>query len=141
MATVEVKINGLDRLQRNLKRYPDISRPLLARAINASLAEVNKRADDSDGGIFQFATPRMRRTGFLARSFDFGTRLATPSNLQGSVGPTVKYALNVHRGISDSGRPTRRGANPFMERIARASQSSIQAHFDTALDKITRALA
>lgn len=129
MATVDVKIKGLDKLQRNLKRYPSIARPRLAQAINTSLAEVHKNAYDSDTSLFKFKTPRVKRTGFLALSFKEGIRLATEQNLVGAIGPRAKYAVYVH------------ASNPFMERIAKASQSKVQEYFDTALNKITLALA
>jgi hypothetical protein len=96
MPEFRFEIQGLDELKRNLIRYPQISAPLLARAINMSLAEMHKVTGDDS--IFQFKTARAYRTGFLAQKLAINP--ATPSSLKGSIGPTVKYAIFVHEGTA-----------------------------------------
>lgn len=132
-AAVQVQINGLEELKKAVRTFPTYTRPLLARAINASIAELDREAVDKN---FQFKTPRGQRTGFLQRSFAFGIEKATDSTLRGAIGPTVKYAPYVHEGTSRGITPNR-----FMPRIAEAAERRIQSHFDKALDKIVKELA
>ena len=133
MAQVAVTIRGLEEFKRAVQKTPQLSRGLLARAINASLAELDKEAVDRN---FKFKTPRSLRTGFLQQSFAAGLRKAHAQRLVGSIGPTMHYAIYVHEGTSRGIKPNR-----FMPRIAEAAESRIQKHFDTVLDKLVKHLA
>lgn len=133
MPQVTVKIENLDKLIKSLKNYPETSRPILAKAINASLLEIEKEATDDN---FQFKTARPLRTGYLQLSFKYGFRLATEQNLVGKIGPTARYAIWVHEGTSRGVEP-----NPFMVRIVAKAERKINEHFKKALELITEQLA
>ncbi|MFA5128569.1 MAG: HK97 gp10 family phage protein [Patescibacteria group bacterium] len=121
---IELEIKNLDKLQDSLKKYPVIAERWLQRAIEASIAEIQKNATR---GVLPW------RTGRLAQSFGEGIRLG---RLWGKIGPTVNYAIFVHEG-------TRRGIKPnrFMNRIAEKASPAIQKHFSLALDKIVEEVA
>lgn len=129
MADVTLTIEGLDKLKANFEKFPEVTKKNLNKAIQASIFEVEKNADDSgDSKNFQFKTPRAKRTGFLALSFKEGIAF---SDLRGAIGPTVQYAPYVYFGTS-------RGivANPYMDRIANAATGGINKYFKMALDAI-----
>lgn len=138
MPQIAVEIKNLDRLLAALKKYPAISRPQLAKGINASLLEIQKNATDAN---FQFKTPRSRRTGMLQLSFKDGFEYATDTKLEGSIGPTARskggayYPLFVHEGTG------RMSPNPFMERIADASTVKINGYIIESLEKILAQVA
>lgn len=96
----------------------------IGRAVVASLFEVEKQAIDRN---FQFKTPRSQRTGFLERSFKFGTVVGKE---KGEIGPTAKYANSVHEGLGGATNPS----NPFMVRILEEADPNIQKHFEDAID-------
>lgn len=135
MPKVSVEIKNLKELTTVLKRYPDISAPRFAKAINAALATVQKNAIDQDGGVFQFKTPRALRTGFLSQSFGLGIKLANSGNLRGEIGPTAHYAIYVHEGSRG------RSPNPFMVRIVKKAEKEINNHFADTLANITNLIA
>jgi len=131
--TLHIQLKGAVQLQKNLSRHATISSIIMAKAINASLAELHKEAEDRN---FRFKTPRSQRTGALQASFGRGIRLASPFQLKGSIGPTVTYAKYVHEG---TGRGIQR--NPFMERMLKNAGGRIEKHFEKALDLIARKIA
>jgi hypothetical protein len=134
----DVKIKGLERVIKNIAKYPQYSKPIYAKAINAGLAEVQKVANEGDSGnsgIFEFKTPRVKRTGWLASSFGIGLSPATPDRLIGSVGPTAFYAIIVHEGLKG------RDQNPFMVRIVQESEPKINKHFEKATEMVVDRIA
>ena len=129
MSTVQVKVDGLQRIERLFTVAPLVTNKWLNKAISASILEVQKEAVDSN---FQFKTPRAFRTGLLQQSFKFGL---VKRDGYASIGPTVRYAEAVHDGTSRI-RP-----NPFMLRIAKAAEPKIQKHFNKAGDNIEKEIA
>ena len=117
MSVVTIKVQNLNEVKKALSDYPNISKPIVAKAINASLIEIDKNATDEN---FNFKTPRGKRTGYLQLSFKYGFQEATENNLKGTIGPTAKYAIFVHEGTSRGIAP-----NPFMVRIAKKVQPKI----------------
>jgi hypothetical protein len=138
MAEVVVSIKNLNKLKQALEDYPKIAAPRLAKAINASLATIQKHATETDeyGGIFMFRTPRFLRTGWLAESFGIGIETAKANKLQGSIGPVAHYAIYVHEGRGSNKRP-----NPFMVRIVKDSEKEINDLFKQTLDLIVSDIA
>lgn len=120
---VVIEIAGLERLQSNFAKAPEIVRSWLNKAIQASIFEVEAEGVDEN---FQFKTPRALRTGLLQRSFKLGMSFG---DLWGQIGPTVVYAPFVHRG------------NPFMGRIANKAKPKINTHFEDALEGIAKDMA
>jgi len=138
-AFADVKIDGLQKIIKNIAQYPQYSKPLYSKAINAGLAEVQKVANEGDnglGGIFNFKTPRTDRTGILSNSFGLGINPATPDKLIGSIGPTVFYAIFVHEGTSRI-----ETKNPFMVRIVQEAEEKINKHFQTATERVVDRIA
>lgn len=160
MSTFKVEIKGLKELTRAFKRAPEISAPILARAINRQLAFIRQFTTDN---FFQFKTPRGQRTGMLAKSFGLGIELASPKKLTGSIGPTVKYAEYVQFGTSPHiirarhknvlantktgeifGKIVRHpgtSANPFMDRILKQAEGPTNKAFEDALEAINKQIA
>ena len=116
MADLDIRITGLAELRRNFRRAPQIGTKLFERALIASLFAIEKQAND---GNFQFKTPRAQRTGYLGLSFKLPGARST-NGLVGRIGPTAEYAPYVYFGTS-------RGiqANPYMDRIAKASEPEV----------------
>lgn len=123
MIEMTVQIEGINNLRQAFARRPEVVKRYINRAIEASIFEIEKNAVDSN---FQFKTPRQFRTGLLQRSFKLGI---VTRDFFGAIGPTVAYAKKVHDN------------NPFMERIALASQPQVQRHFDTAMQYIAEDLS
>lgn len=119
MIDLDIEIKGLKEITSAYARRPQIVKKHINDAISKSIFKLKEEASDKN---FQFVTPRQLRTGYLQRSFDFGI---VTKDFFGSIGPTAEYAPQVHR------------RNQFMDRIARASQSTIQRYFDEAIEKIT----
>ena len=115
MIEIKMKVEGINDLKAHYAKRPEAVKKYINKAIEASIFELEKNADD---GNFQFKTPRSQRTGYLQRSFKFGI---ITRDFFGAIGPTVLYAPIVHKN------------NPFMSRIASSSQPSIQKHFEDAL--------
>lgn len=131
MIGVQVKIEGLDALQANFKRAPNLTLKYLAQATKAALAEVDKQAVDSN---MQFKTPRSLRTGHLVGRWGIERKFYN-GGLAGETGPTVNYAPYVYFGTR------RNGPNKYMDRIARAAEPAINKHFQTAVDIIVEKTA
>ena len=127
MPSVQVGIEGLDRLMGAMRDYPQISRPRLQDAVVASAAEVHRHATREN-------VPW--RTGNLVQSFGQGIMIG---ELYASIGPNAKmapYAIFVHEGTDRIKRP-----NKFMPRIADAAQPQVKEFFMKALENITRDIA
>lgn len=133
MSVVTITVKNLNEVKQALAEYPNISKPIVAKAINASLIEIDKEATDDN---FQFKTPRGQRTGYLQLSFKYGFVEASENNLKGTIGPAAKYAIFVHEGTSRGIQP-----NPFMIRIAKKVQPKVSDHFKEALEIITKQIA
>lgn len=132
MISLSIQINNLDQLRANISKAPALGLKYLGKATEAALFEVEKEAHD---GNFKFKTPRALRTGMLERSFKFG-RYISPSKLMGSIGPTVHYAPHVYFGTQRGSTP-----NPFMDRIAKASEQAVNKHFEKAVDLFVKDIA
>ena len=126
MIDLNVKIENLDKLQKNLSKSPATFKKYLSRAVIASVFEVEKQAVDKN---FRFKTPRALRTGMLGLSFKQGIKYYA-GGLKASIGPTVKYAPYVYYGTRRGIRP-----NPYMDRIVKASEKPVEKHFNTAVNK------
>ena len=141
MADFKVEIQGLRELKLALKDYPKVSAPRFAKAINASLMQIQKMAV-GDETVFQFKLPRAKRSGLLSATFGLpdaraqGLELATPNKLRGTIGPTRYYAPFVEFGTSRGIAP-----NPYMERILSRSKDNINKEFQGALKDITDQIA
>lgn len=120
---IEIQIENLKELQGALKQFPTISERWIQRAIEASIAEVQKGATK---GVVPWLTGR------LCQSFGEGIRLG---RLWGKIGPTVDYAIFVHEGTRFM-KPNR-----FMNRIAEKANPAIQKHFSLALENIVNEIA
>ena len=130
---IQLKVQGLEKLKASLENARQVCSPIVAKAINASLVEIQNEANDSN---FQFKTPRSQRTGMLQLSFKYGFTFATENLLKGGIGPTVKYAVYVHEGTNRGIQP-----NPFMVRIVAKVQPKVNDIFGQALEQISKALA
>jgi hypothetical protein len=147
MADFKVEIAGLDKLQNAFKNYPQISEPIMQKAMDATAAIFAKYTLKGD--------PVPWRTGNLLQSFRHQS-----SRLQARWYPTANYALFVEfgRGVvlpvnklalswKDAGRrifaKRSRPANarPFMQKIVDKSTEDINKVFGSALDAINRRIA
>ena len=122
MINVSIEVKGINELDKMFIRRPQLVKTYINKAIEASIFAIEKNAVDEN---FQFKTPRALRTGYLQRSFKFGI---VTKDFYGSIGPTALYAQKVHE------------KNPFMSRIANASQPFIQKYFEQALGIIVEDL-
>jgi hypothetical protein len=109
---------------------PTITSQEIGKAVVASVFEVEKQANDRN---FQFVTPRSKRTGWLERSFKFGTVIQKD---RAEIGPTAKYAEFVHNGTKRNRRP-----NAFMPRIANEAQDEVNRHFRKAVTNVGNRLS
>lgn len=132
MITVHVEIKGLDRLRANFAKAPSLTLMYLARAVRASIAEVDSNVNE--GGIMQFKTPRSRRTGMLVARWGLQRRFSD-GGLRGETGPTVSYAPYVYNGVRG------RAPNKYLDRIAAAAEPNINKHFNDAAERVVQKLA
>ena len=86
-AAFHISVQGLAGLNRALERYPDISRPLLRRAFDATEAVLAKNTLKND--------PVPWRTGNLLQSFRF-----QPGDFMARWFPTANYAPHVEFGTA-----------------------------------------
>ncbi len=126
---IRISISNQRELTKAFSMAPTITGEEVGKAIVKSVFEVEKQANDSN---FQFITPRSQRTGWLERSFKFGTAI---TKNRAEIGPTAKYATIVHKGRGG------RNPNPYMPRIANASQNDVNRHFKTAINNIAKKLS
>lgn len=145
-----VEIEGLDKLQAALRAAPRIVEPILQKAVESGIAEVQKKATK---GVLPW------KTGMLTQSFGLGLVIG---RLFAKVGPTVAYAIFVHEGTSPhvilpkngkalfwrgAAHPVRSVNHPgtrpnrFMPKIAEQAKDAVTGHFKTALERITQAIA
>jgi hypothetical protein len=145
-----VEIEGLDRLQAALREAPKIAEPILQKAVEAGIFEVQKKA--TKGNI-------PWKTGFLTQSFGLGVIIG---RLVAMVHPTAGYAIFVHEGTAPhvilpkngkalfwkgAAHPVRSVNHPgtkpnrFMPRIAAQAKDAVTRHFVAAIEKITDAIA
>lgn len=123
MIEMNIRVKGLNGIKKAFQKRPEIVKRYINDAISRSIFIIENNATDQN---FQFKTPRPQRTGLLQRSFKFGIQTR---DFFGSIGPTVEYAPKVHED------------NPFMDRIARASQPHIERELNEAVVSITNAIA
>lgn len=122
MADVTVEIKNLDKLQRALRNYEGIARPILQQAMaatNAVFAKYTLRKD-----------PVPYRTGFLLASFRHKL-----GNLEARWMPTARYATFLEYGTS------RMEPRPFMNEILLKSKRDVEQIFENALEDITNKIA
>ncbi len=145
MAMLQVQIQNLRPLIDSLNRYPQISEPVLQRAVDATQAIFAKNSLKDD--------PIPWRTGNLLQSFRFES-----GRLKARWFPTARYAPFVEYGrgpvypvrkkflswIDENGeRVFRKSAGPakprpFMGKIVEKSQQEVQKIFRQAADIIVR---
>lgn len=149
MATFQVSIPNLPKLQESLASYPSISTPIFQKAIVAAQAILAK---------YTTAATVPVRTGYLMQNWAFEI-----GNLQARWYPRASYAPYVEFGTgphiiravnkkvlanTQTGQvfgpvvhhPGTK-ANPFMERIVASAQPDIDALFGQAMEQITAAIA
>ncbi len=165
MAEYTVHIDGLDKLKRAFERFPTIARPRINQALRASVAELRKHTGRETvpwrtgalASTFSYQMgdgwARYYPTRHYAGYVEFG---------RGEVRPVKARALhwkNVVTGryvTSRSGRSYYSGGSrndvfskyarpskgrPYMQKIVDKSERGINAHFATALDRITSDIA
>lgn len=120
--TTSITIKGLDKITRNLKRYPKISEPIFQRAIEATAAVFAKNTLKDD--------PVPWRTGLLTQTFAFDAK-----RLQATWRPTRFYAPFVEFGTR------RMTARPFMGTIMEKATPEVNKLFGQALDQVLKAVA
>lgn len=111
----EVEIEGLDELMRALKEYPNISEPILQKAV-----------ETSEHVLMKYTTKENVpwRTGMLCQTFGW-----EPKRLMARWFPTRKYGVYVNK------------RNPFMQRILDKSQDEINELFSEAINMISEKVA
>ena len=126
MPTINIKIKGLDRLQAGFRKAPRLIHKQLNIAIDKSIQEIDRNlaVDWKAGG---YGIPVL--TGLLR-----STRTQKLGDLRGEIGTTRKYGVYVHEGTS------RMRARPYLEKSAEKAMTKINKHFDTAIDKVLRAI-
>ena len=128
MPKIAVKIEGLEELKRNLSRYPEISIPIVNKAIRNSIATILNKTIP--------ITPVDTRV--LANSLQAGMRFR---DLYGEVGTEVGYSGAVH-GLHSPGVPyknpskNKRAVAGFLQVGADQSESEFDKFFDEALSEI-----
>lgn len=120
MTEIKVEIQNMDRIQDALNRFPDKSKPIFQKAVNAAGAYLGKY---STRPVVPW------RTGNLMHSF----RL-TIGDLQAEWKPTAYYAVFVNNGT------IKQRANPFMEKIRSLAEPDITRTFEKAVDQAVKAI-
>ena len=149
MATFQVSIPNLPKLQEALASYPSISQPIFQKAIVAAQAILAKYTTGATVPI---------RTGYLVQNwaFEIGDltarwypKAAYAPYVEFGTGPHIIRAVNKRTlANTETGQifgpvvhhPGTK-ANPFMERIVAAAHPDINVLFGQALEQITSAIA
>ena len=126
---MKIKVENLKELRKNFSRAPKLAAQYLSQAVAAAIFEVDKQAIDPN---FQFKTPRSERSGLLQASFSEGKVIR---GLYGAIGPVKFYSPYVYFGTKFI------KANPFMDRIAKASEDPVGKHFERAIELFVGDLA
>jgi len=135
---IKVEIKGLKQLQNNLRRYPQISAPIIQRAIDTTGSLVfgsvksNIRGSGHPYKKRPYSEGKSRDTHMLNRIEQRKGALSV------MIYPNVDYAIYPHEGLSTSKKYGRR---PFMEDAVNDNKLAINRIFKEALDKITERLA
>lgn len=150
MSEYKVEVKNLNEIKKAFARYPEISEPILQRAIEASQATLAKHTLKHD--------PIPWITGNLLMSFRFDS-----GRLWARWYPTAKYASAVHDGrramtiypvrakalrfevggkvvFAKSARLPATKGNPFMPKIISKAEGDINKLFRTAADQIAEAI-
>jgi hypothetical protein len=130
---INVKIQGLSELQNNLRRYPQISAPIIQKGINDTGSLVYKSVQSNVRGSGHSYQKRPYATGHLFQMIKL-----QPMPLGVVIWPDVNYAIYPHEGLSTSKKYGRR---PFMEDAVKDNKFKIDKIFKEALNKITERLA
>lgn len=133
---VEIRIDGLAALQRNLRAAPKLAVPLFQKALAATVFTIQKNATDE---AHQFKTARALRTGILALSWNYPNSVKI-SGWSAFVGPVADYSPFVYFGHKTRGASFVPG-NPFIERIAKASEPEVNKHFQEAAQGLADQIA
>jgi len=149
MASFQVSIPNLPKLQEALASYPSISQPIFQKAIVAAQAILAKYTNGTTVPI---------KTGNLVQNwaFEIGT-LTARWYPRASYAPYVEFGTAPHIIRAKNAKSlanTQTGqffgpvvhhpgtkANPFMERIVAAAQPDIDSLFVQALEQITAAIS
>ncbi len=118
MIEINVEIKNLNTLTDRFKRYPEISTPILQKAVNAASVYLGKY---SVRGVVPW------KSGNLMHSFRLNI-----GDLQAEWTPTAYYAIFVNNGT------IKQRANPFMQRVRDLAKPEIDKVFENALEKITK---
>jgi HK97 gp10 family phage protein len=121
MAEYQVKIEGLDELQRQFKKSPEITRKRLNEAINRATIILNNYL--KTGGIVPV------RTGLLRQSIR-----PVITDLKSTIAPHTHYAIYVHEGTY------KMKARPFLKTAIDDKNNEVQKQFDNAIELIAQDL-
>ncbi len=136
MATVVIKIKGLNRIRRQFAKHPQIVGEHVSKAINRTIEAIRAKTVP--------ITPVS--TGRLVGSYARDSKQATPTRLFGLFASNVEYAGFVHD-IRPAGQ---RYKNPSKNKSAvkgflfigvERAENQIDKNFQNAADNITRDLA
>ena len=126
MPSINIKVEGLDKLVKTMGKYPIVAARNLDEAIKKSIFEIQRQTVP--------ITPI--DTGELRRSIGRGIKL---SPLRGEIGPTVSYAVKIHEGTAryPLSIPPR---NPntvrqFLRQGVELSTDKIETYFNDAIKK------
>ena len=150
MASFSVEIPNIGKLQKALEDSSKIAEPWLQKAIEASVAEIQKNATK---GTVPW------KTGYLVQSFGLGILIG---RLIGRIAPTANYAIYVHEGTGPHEIRPKNGKalfwpgaahpvakvnhpgtkpNRFIPRILGKATPGINRHFERALELILGEIA
>lgn len=136
MATITIKIKGLNKLRSQFVRHPQIVGEHVSKAINKTIEAIRAKTVP--------ITPV--DTGRLAASYARDSRQATPTRLFGLFASNVEYAGFVHD-IRPAGQRYKRPSKNksaikgFLFIGVERAENQIDKNFQDAADSITRDLS
>ena len=125
MPNVKIKIEGIDQLISNLKKYPEVSGKEIQEAIKKSIYEIQREAVP----ITPVDTGRLRAS--LGSGISFGT-------LSGEIGSDLDYAVKQHE---NEYYRHRIGEAKFLEKGVNYAMNAIEDYFKKAIENTMKAIA
>lgn len=118
-----IKIKNFEQIKTAFRKAPGITEHHLQKAIEAGVAEIQKKATRP---VIPWDTGR------LLQSIGEGVSIG---RLQASIGPVVAYAEFVNR------RSHRTGGKDFIKQWSKQAEGKVQKRFDKAAKNIARDIA
>ena len=132
--SINPRLINAGQFKQAFKLAPTLTTKALNKAVQAGLAEVSKRQNDNDSGLYDFRTRRAERTGLLAKMFTLNTATAIRTVQKTRLG----YYAETFSTVSYADKIVEQFGNNFYQRILRDALPDIQRHNADAIEQVLK---